>query len=464
MKITAEQGNCDFFLKISSLGFLKIFTFCLHDKIIYDPDAGFERSTPVIAMFFIFKFFSHFFFTFKEQNKEQKMEIPAYLQDKYKTSKKRSQGRFLFNLIFIFSLGLNIYLLTYPQNSGLNALAENLKIETGEAEAIENIEKADPGKTPPPDMPVQAITEPKQPASLPVTANEDAPAQLRATPVSYVIPQTEDKQEIHTLHLKIRNSLTFSVCQSMSKEQGCQTMSAYMSRLLSWKFDINKSMRNGDSLDIAYENVPGKNRFRILKLVYNSQLYNKVFEANYFSGKEDDWGSYFDSEGVEIAKRVIDKFAPVKNYQEITSLPGDFRKGPVGHKGTDFKTDIGTPVYASFEAKVLRTNWNVRVNGYCVELDHPAEGVKTLYLHLSRVLVKPGQFVKQGDKIAETGNTGRTYAPHLHYEIKSRGAKKIVYNPFNFKHIKSYNKKVPLEDRESFQQTVSLYDSILQKS
>jgi murein DD-endopeptidase len=398
------------------------------------------------------------------------MEIPPYLQDKL-SSKKRSRGKVLFNLILIASLSLNAYLLTSSQNDAPG----NWKIEVAQAEAkeiaeaTENIEGANLEKTLAQDVLARATPTPATVGSMepvlrpePVTGN--LPPELQVTPVSYVVPQTEDQNDIHTLHLKIRNSLTYSVCRAMTKEQGCQAMSAYMSRLLSWNFNINKSMRNGDSLDVAYEMVPDKTRFRILKLVYNSQLFNKVYEANYFSGEKDEWGSYFDQEGKEIAKRVVDQFAPLKNYQEITSLPGDFRKGPVGHKGTDFKTDIGTPVYASFEAKVLRTNWNVRVNGYCVELDHPREGVKTLYLHLSRVLVKPGQFVKQGDKIAETGNTGRTFAPHLHYEIKSRDQKKIVYNPFNFKHIKSFNKKVPQEERESFQKTVNLYDSILQKS
>ncbi len=392
------------------------------------------------------------------------MEIPAYLQDKRMNSKKRSPGRVLFNIIFILSLGLNVYLLNSSQNPGLNTLANHLEMEKAEAEETENIEATDLAQTLAHVTPVQATSEAIELDSSPEKINGKISPHPLITPVSYVVPQTEDNQGIYTLHLKIRNSLTYSVCQAMTKEQGCQTMSAYMSRLLSWNFDINKSMRNGDSLDAVYEKVPGKSWFRILKLMYDSQLFNKVFEANYFSGEKDDWGSYFDAEGVEIAKRVVDKFAPVKNYQEITSLPGDFRKGPVGHMGTDFKTDIGTPVYASFEAKVLRTNWNLRANGYCVELDHPREGVKTLYLHLSRVLVRPGQYVKQGDKIAETGNTGKTYAPHLHYEIKSRGKKKIVYNPFNFKHIKSYYKKVPLEERESFQKTVSHYDSILQKS
>ena len=396
------------------------------------------------------------------------MAIPPYLQEKLSRKKKRSKGKILFNLILIASLGLNVYLLNSPQNPGLPQASENLNIEVAKVQATESIEKVDLAQTLAQEVLARATPSPAnvrsmEPALSPEPTTENVSGQPQITPVSYVVPVTENSEGLLTLHLKVRNSLTYSVCRAMTKEQGCQTMSAYLSRLLSWNFDINKSMRNGDSLDIAYEMVPGKARFRILKLKYNSQLFNKVYEANYFAQENAKWGSYFDAEGQEISKRVVDKFAPVKNYQEITSLPGDFRKGPVGHKGTDFKTPVGTPVYSSFEAKVLRTNWNVRVNGYCVELDHPREGVKTLYLHLSRVLVKPGQYVKQGDKIAETGNTGRTFAPHLHYEIKSRDQKKIVYNPFNFKHIKTFYKKVSLNEQERFQKKVHLYDSILQK-
>ncbi len=396
------------------------------------------------------------------------MAIPAYLQDKM-SPKKRPKGKIIFTFILIASLGLNVYLLKSPQNSGLPLTPKTWSLEVAQAQATENAEKNDLSELPVQAMPNQAIEDqpnvaPVETASRPESITADVFPKPQITPVSYVAPETNNDPELLTLHLKIRNSLTYSICKAMTKEQGCQTMSAYLSRLLSWSFDINKSMRKGDSLDIAYEMVPGKARFRILKLVYNSQLFNKVYEANYFNREKEKWGSYFDAEGQEIAKRVVDKFAPLKNYQEITSLPGDFRKGPVGHKGTDFKTPVGTPVYSSFEAKVLRTNWNVRINGYCVELDHPREGVKTLYLHLSRVLVKPGQYIKQGDKIAETGNTGRTFAPHLHYEIKSRGEKKTIYNPFNFKHIKTFYNKVSLEEQESFRETVNRYDSVLQKS
>jgi len=400
------------------------------------------------------------------------MAIPPYLQDKRLSSKKRFPVKILFNIIFIFSLGLNIYFIGFQQGSdvslrsakevsvasAIDGVSHNIETDRIQVESVQDL----PAKTAQrqiEDTEIQADSDNLTPP--PDQNGQGGPETVSITPASYVVPETSIEQNVHVLRLKIRNSLTYSVCKVMTEEDECKTMSAYMSRLLSWFIDVNKDMRNGDSLDVIYETVPDKNLFRILKLAYNSQLSKKLFEANYFSRGNNGLGSYYDSAGIEIAKSIVDQYAPVRNYQEITSLPGDFRKGPVGHVGTDFKTEVGTDVFSSFEGRVTRTNWNVRANGYCVELDHPLEGVKTLYLHLSRVLVKAGQFVKQGDKIAETGNTGRTFAPHLHYEIKSRGQKKIVYNPFNFKHIKSYFKEVPRGEWESFQKTVSQYNSIL---
>ena len=118
------------------------------------------------------------------------MAIPAYLQDKQRNSKKRSPGRFLFNIIFLLSLGLNIYLLNSSQNPGLNALAENLKIEAVEPEATENIETTDPAKSPGQATPVQATSETMKLDSSPEKINHKISPQQQITPVSYVVPQT----------------------------------------------------------------------------------------------------------------------------------------------------------------------------------------------------------------------------------------------------------------------------------
>ena len=176
------------------------------------------------------------------------------------------------------------------------------------------------------------------------------------------------------------------------------------------------------------------------------------------------YGGYFDRKGKEIAQRIADKQSPIADYIEITSLPGDFRKGRRGHSGTDFKAEVGAPVRSTFDGRITRTSWNVRANGYCIEIDHPGQGIKTRYLHLSRVLVKRGQYIKQGEVIAQSGNTGRTFAPHLHYEVLNRGKKKTIYNPFDFKYHKTYHREISSQETSDYQRVVRLYDSTLQQS
>ncbi len=377
------------------------------------------------------------------------MNSPYYLKEQRLLPKRKSPVKAWFRLFVLLSLSLNVYFIFFqsdpPELAQVQEQAEEITLE---ADVAANSEPVIPETV----VEINDFQELEQPL----------PPQPQITRVAFSPPKEINGQEALGLQFKIRNSLTFSICNEMTREEGCEQMSAYMSRLLSWFFDINKDMRNGDPVRLVFQKTDDDSRFQVLKLVYESQYFKKVFEANYFTRGDSGLGSYYDAEGVEIAKRIVDRFAPVRDYHEITSLPGDYRAGPVGHEGTDFKTAVGTPVYASFEGRVTRINWNVRANGYCVELDHPAEGVKTLYLHLSDVLVKPNQFVKQGEKIAETGNTGRTFAPHLHYEIKSRDSRRIVYNPFNFKHMKSYYGKVSAGELGKFKTTVRLYDSILQ--
>lgn len=90
------------------------------------------------------------------------------------------------------------------------------------------------------------------------------------------------------------------------------------------------------------------------------------------------------------------------------------------HKGIDWATPTGTPVYASCGGTVSRAGWGSGY-GYVVYIDHE-DGRQTRYGHLSKVLVSVGQTVKQGERIALSGNTGITSGPHLHFEILINGS------------------------------------------
>ena len=81
-------------------------------------------------------------------------------------------------------------------------------------------------------------------------------------------------------------------------------MSAYMARILMWFFDINSSMRNGDTIGLVYKQVDGEEHFRILKLAYKSQHFSETFEANFYRKTGNLHGAYFDRAGKEIARRI----------------------------------------------------------------------------------------------------------------------------------------------------------------
>ena len=89
------------------------------------------------------------------------------------------------------------------------------------------------------------------------------------------------------------------------------------------------------------------------------------------------------------------------------------------HKGIDWAVPTGTAVFASCGGTVAKAGWGSGY-GYVVYINHE-DGSQTRYGHLSKVLVKAGQTVKQGERIALSGNTGVSTGPHLHFEILMNG-------------------------------------------
>ncbi|MEN2983351.1 MAG: peptidoglycan DD-metalloendopeptidase family protein [Thermus sp.] len=115
---------------------------------------------------------------------------------------------------------------------------------------------------------------------------------------------------------------------------------------------------------------------------------------------------------------------PLRAYEGITS-PFGLRRNPFGpgyefHDGLDFSAPYGTPVYATGSGVVARAGW-MGPYGLAVLLDH-AEGYQSLYGHLSRLLVRPGERVEKGQVLGHVGSTGRSTGPHLHYSVYRYGA------------------------------------------
>ena len=143
---------------------------------------------------------------------------------------------------------------------------------------------------------------------------------------------------------------------------------------------------------------------------------------------------------VELAKNKEDFLAalpaiqPVSN-EELKRLSSGFgyRIDPYlktrrKHTGVDFSLEVGNPVHATGDGKIKYTKSSLSGYGKQVHIDHDF-GFQTKYGHLDKILVKKGQWVKRGDLIGYSGNSGKSTAPHLHYEVIKNG---IKVNPIHY--------------------------------
>ena len=105
-----------------------------------------------------------------------------------------------------------------------------------------------------------------------------------------------------------------------------------------------------------------------------------------------------------------------------------FTKARRMHFGMDFSAPRDTPIYATGDGTVSRADSRAAGFGKHVRIDH-GFGYVTIYAHMDRYVVVKGDKVKRGDLIGYVGSSGRSVAPHLHYEIVKDGVK---INPINF--------------------------------
>tara|TARA_A100001011_G_C14319643_1_gene849836 strand:- start:41 stop:946 length:906 start_codon:yes stop_codon:yes gene_type:complete len=111
------------------------------------------------------------------------------------------------------------------------------------------------------------------------------------------------------------------------------------------------------------------------------------------------------------------------NECDMSSSYG-FRRDPYTkrykmHEGQDFSGKVGTPIYATADG-VVKSSKRYGSYGNYIEIDH-GNGYVTIYAHLNKRITKRGASVTRGDQIGTLGNTGRSTAAHLHYEVKYRG-------------------------------------------
>ena len=204
------------------------------------------------------------------------------------------------------------------------------------------------------------------------------------------------------------------------------SIATQMAEIFSTDIDFHRELRKGDTFSVVYEAlaadgepVPwndGAGRVLAAEFVNNGKLHHAVW----FSSSQGQKG-YFDING--RSKRRAFLASPME-FSRVTSGFA-MRFHPImqtwrAHLGVDYGAPKGTPVRSVGDGHVEFAGWQ---NGYgnVVMVQHGNEHA-TLYAHLSRIDVKKGQRIEQGQHVGAVGSTGWSTGPHLHFEFRVRGA------------------------------------------
>ncbi len=182
-------------------------------------------------------------------------------------------------------------------------------------------------------------------------------------------------------------------------------------------------------LSIRTAGIGGVDRYSELEDLSNSDIVvESAKKLGILSKLVESQSKSFD-EIIELAKNKETMVRCVPNIQPISNKDLTRVASPFGlrihpfykvlkmHAGMDFTAPTGTEVYATGEGVVFDIDRSKRGYGNTVIIDH-GFGYKTLYAHLSEILVSPGTKVRRGAVVGLVGNTGMSLAPHLHYEVR----------------------------------------------
>ena len=222
------------------------------------------------------------------------------------------------------------------------------------------------------------------------------------------------------------------------------------------KMNFSRDIRAGDrfqvvrSLQLLDGKLTGQSHIEAVRIFSRKHQYNAFLYED---------GNYYDEHGESLGRAFLRY--PFKGHHRVSSPFNLARRHPITHrisphKGVDFAMSVGTPVYATGDGVVTRVK-NHRYAGKYIEIQHEGRYL-TRYMHLSRITVRRGQKVQRGERIALSGNTGRSTGPHLHYELHVKGR---AVNPLKAKIPMAAS--IPKAKLKAFQQKTAELTSLMEQ-
>ena len=229
----------------------------------------------------------------------------------------------------------------------------------------------------------------------------------------------------------VSGSISSSFYQSALDQNIDERAVIELADVFAWTVDFGMGIREGDTYKFIYEEryrdgqyvMPGK----ILAAVFNND--GKDLEGYYFSEGQDENGDdiegYYNLSGESLQKMFL------KNPVDFRYISSGFTTGrryveafnvSTGHRAIDYAAAMGTPIRAIGDGVVTNAGWSRAGYGNLTSIRHNGT-YSSNYAHQSKMYVKVGQKVRQGEVIGAVGSTGFSTGPHLHFEIVQNGVK-----------------------------------------
>lgn len=309
--------------------------------------------------------------------------------------------------------------ITTETSSQVIASTDTTKQIEQTSEKTDNIKKESTTKEESKTTEIAQKTETKEQAKPVVETKQTQIAQTKTEEQAKVVA-TETKSEkkttanitpkkLYVIKIETGESLINAITRN-----GIPSKEAYnIIHKLKNRIDARK-IHPGDELRILFDKTSGQRKATAIYLKSKKQGVVTAF-LNPSDNK------FYNESGLTSSSKTKFRRYPISGTIRITSNFNPYRRHPITkkirpHNGTDFGVKIGTPVYAPADGVVTKATYQNAAGKYIV-IKH-AGAYSTVYMHLSKLLVKPGQKVKMNQRIALSGNTGRSTGPHLHYELR----------------------------------------------
>ena len=231
--------------------------------------------------------------------------------------------------------------------------------------------------------------------------------------------------------VKIIEKEAFGVIESSLSEtmeaQGLPTQLIYdmSDDIYAWSIDFSR-LQKGDNFKVIYnERFVDDSVYagiESIKAAYFEHKGEAFYAFNYMNEESKNNTDYFDENTKSLRKAFLKaplQFSRISSRYNLKRRIAYYGNRVKPHKGTDFAAPIGTPILATANGTVIESR-RKGGNGNYVKIRHNAT-FSTQYLHMSRRLVKVGDYVKQGDVIGKVGMTGNTGGPHVCYRFWKNG-------------------------------------------